>query len=138
MLFRLGGNTKINDTPVVTTPAQKARTWALGLLVAVSSGTFGALQYAVVNLVKHHEQSQHGCRSNPATCPAQLQEQFNTFGSQVEHLPVLLMLSRHCAALRLVQHKTHGLTCKVRAQVDGLVWTGCNWYGGMYIDACLH
>ena len=49
--------------------------------VAVSSGTFGALQYAVVNIGKHHEQTAQGCRHNASACPAGLIEQFNTFGS---------------------------------------------------------
>jgi hypothetical protein len=126
-----GGSAKINDTTVVETPAQKAQTWALGLIVAVSSGTFGALQYAVVNLGKHHEQSQHGCRDDPTTCPAQLQEQFNTFGSYAQHHNthwVCLVISSAAAQ--------PGLTSEC-AQVDGLVWAGCYRHGWVYADACL-
>jgi hypothetical protein len=69
------------QSPLTETAAQKATKYLTGLIVAVISGTFGALQYAVVNIGKHHEQTAHGCRHCSKHCPDALAEQFNTFGS---------------------------------------------------------
>ena len=60
----------INKPGGAKTPAEMARKWAAGVMVAISSGTFGALQYAVVQIGKGHEQDQHGCRHNTSSCPA--------------------------------------------------------------------
>lgn len=54
---------------------------ALGFLLAILSGVFGAVQYAVVTEGKAYEENKHGCAGNTTLCPADMVESFDKFGS---------------------------------------------------------
>jgi hypothetical protein len=110
-----GGSSINSNSSALETPAQKASKWVQGMVVAISSGTFGALQYAVVQIGKRHEQQKSGCWHANTTCPAELTEQFNTFVSISQALP-------HCIPSPTVTGRAAGL-------VDGFFRLGCDCNG---------
>lgn len=77
----LASSGSINNADNTISSGASLGRWLAGILVAVSSGTFGACQYAVVQLGHRFEGEHYGCRHNADACPADMKEQFNTFGS---------------------------------------------------------
>lgn len=58
-----------------------ASRFVIGLLLACSSGTFGAVQYAVVTIGRGIEEQKAGCHQKPSTCPEALKQAFDPLGS---------------------------------------------------------
>jgi len=52
-----------------------------GLLCGCLAGVFSAVQYGAVTFGKGMVESRVGCKGHPQTCPPEVKEQFNNFGS---------------------------------------------------------
>ena len=75
---------KPGNTPLPPSPQQHTSSAAqrvAGFVLAILSGVFGAVQYAVVTEGKRFEMSRAGCSSNTTSCPSDLLESFDNFGS---------------------------------------------------------
>lgn len=61
--------------------ARRLLSGASGLLAALGAGLFSAMQFGLINAGKRYEEAKAGCAGKPSTCPPELTERFNNFGS---------------------------------------------------------
>ena len=75
-------------------------TWlrkGIGVCSALGTGVFAAIQYGAVTEGKRVEQEHAGCADHTVTCPAQLKERFDNFGSWMASFGIGAALCTACA-----------------------------------------
>lgn len=105
---------------------------ALGLCLSVVSGTFAALQNAIIVIGRNVSQNAYGCHIAAGTCPLIVAERFNVFGSWTASFGIgaALVTASIFALVNAYRERTgsspldlHFQTLKVPGSIAGLSWT---------------
>ena len=108
---------------------------AAGLLAAFGAGVFSAVQYGLINAGKRYEMARAGCAGRASTCPPELTEKFDNFGSWMLSFGigaalVTLAFLGALSALRLLAGRRppplHLRVMRVPGTVAGLCWAIAN------------
>lgn len=112
-------------------PKQSLGEYFIGVLASIVAGICSASQYGAFNAGKDYELEKAGCKGDFSKCSAELQEQFNNFGSWMTSFGIgsaiitvfLVLALRISSALHSAQMPSfHFKLLRVPGSIAGLCW----------------